>query len=76
MAKFWRVLSGIVVVIALGIIGLCLYRAGYTAGARDMFSQVNELISTGKMPGQIYGTIDGIFNSVSDFWSSLGKLWG
>lgn len=76
MGKFWRILSAIAVVIALGIIGIFLYRAGYSAGAKAMFEQVNELISTGKMPGQIYGTIDGIFNSVSDFWSSLGKIWG
>ena len=76
MGKFWRILSAIVVVIALGIVGIYLYRAGYSAGARDMFDQVNELISTGKMPGQIMGTIDGFTNSVKDFWSGLGKLWG
>lgn len=76
MGKFWRILSAIVVVVALGIVGIYLYRAGYTAGAREMFEQVNELISTGKMPGQISGTFSGFTNGVKDFWSNLSKLWG
>ncbi len=76
MGKFWRILSGIIVVIALVIIGIALYRMGYSAGARDMFDHVNELISTGKMPSQILPNIGGFVGDISDFWSSLFKGWG
>ena len=75
MGKFWKVLSGIIVVIALAVIGVALYRMGYSEGAKDMFAQVNELISSGKMPSQIQSNIEGILGGISDFWSSIGKIW-